>query len=291
MPESRFPPTALVEGLVAGGHAKAAELRRSHRFGSEIGNLALAIHEDRPDDVLTVLRRGGDRVTFIEDEDHERHCDPHCSRTYSRSGKLPKPATRTPPWPHSNGIACFAPTATARGRHVLEPDHRALDHRGDRRPSLGHLVRRPAHPGRRQRLRPRHLQRRVSVTARRPDGFLHVYIESTRGRLDFSPGRLGNVETLHAMTIHKSQGSQAAEVTVLLPGEDSRLLTCELFYTAVTRSQDQVHCSRWATSRTSTFVARWAVMASAAARGLAAAAGKRPTAAVRAPRAFPQQDA
>ena len=29
---------------------------------------------------------------------------------------------------------------------------------------------------------------------------------------------------MHAMTIHKSQGSQADEVTVLLPQEDSRLL-------------------------------------------------------------------
>jgi exodeoxyribonuclease V alpha subunit len=42
---------------------------------------------------------------------------------------------------------------------------------------------------------------------------------------------------MHAMTIHKSQGSQADEVTVLLPQEESRLLTRELFYTAVTRAK------------------------------------------------------
>ncbi|PRC61950.1 hypothetical protein C6A85_05705, partial [Mycobacterium sp. ITM-2017-0098] len=40
-----------------------------------------------------------------------------------------------------------------------------------------------------------------------------------------SPSRLGEVDTMFAMTIHKSQGSQADEVTVLLPPEDSRLLT------------------------------------------------------------------
>ena len=34
---------------------------------------------------------------------------------------------------------------------------------------------------------------------------------------DFAPGRLDAVETMHAMTIHKSQGSQAERVTVLLP--------------------------------------------------------------------------
>lgn len=39
------------------------------------------------------------------------------------------------------------------------------------------------------------------------------------------------------MTIHKSQGSQADEVTVLMPSEDSRLLTRELFYTAATRAK------------------------------------------------------
>lgn len=41
------------------------------------------------------------------------------------------------------------------------------------------------------------------------------------------------------MTIHKSQGSQAAEVTVLLPSAQSRLLTRELFYTAVTRAKER----------------------------------------------------
>jgi len=42
------------------------------------------------------------------------------------------------------------------------------------------------------------------------------------------------------MTVHKSQGSEARAVTVVLPAEDSPLLTRELFYTAVTRAQEQV---------------------------------------------------
>ena len=41
------------------------------------------------------------------------------------------------------------------------------------------------------------------------------------------------------MTVHKSQGSQARTVSVVLPDEESRLLTRELFYTAVTRAQEQ----------------------------------------------------
>jgi exodeoxyribonuclease V alpha subunit len=60
------------------------------------------------------------------------------------------------------------------------------------------------------------------------------------GGVSFATSRLADVETMHAMTIHKSQGSQAHEVTVLLPPEDSRLLTRELFYTAVTRAKERV---------------------------------------------------
>ncbi|MDF2584929.1 MAG: exodeoxyribonuclease subunit alpha, partial [Mycobacterium sp.] len=75
----------------------------------------------------------------------------------------------------------------------------------------------------------------TGVTVASPDG-LRVAV----GTLSFAPGRLAEVETMHAMTIHKSQGSQAAEVTVLLPPEDSRLLTRELFYTAVTRARRRV---------------------------------------------------
>jgi exodeoxyribonuclease V alpha subunit len=52
--------------------------------------------------------------------------------------------------------------------------------------------------------------------------------------------RLADVSTAHAMTVHRSQGSQFAEVTVLLPEPESRILTRELFYTAVTRARSVV---------------------------------------------------
>ena len=69
---------------------------------------------------------------------------------------------------------------------------------------------------------------------------LRAVIAGATGPLDFATSRLGDVETMHAMTIHKSQGSQAEAVTVLLPSEDSRVLTRELFYTAVTRAKRKV---------------------------------------------------
>lgn len=48
--------------------------------------------------------------------------------------------------------------------------------------------------------------------------------------------RLPHVETVHALTIHKSQGSEYDHVVVVLPEGQSRILTRELFYTGVTRA-------------------------------------------------------
>jgi exodeoxyribonuclease V alpha subunit len=79
----------------------------------------------------------------------------------------------------------------------------------------------------------------TGVTVAGADG-LRAVVAGATGPLDFATSRLGEVETMHAMTIHKSQGSQADEVTVLIPPEDSRLLTRELFYTAVTRAKTRV---------------------------------------------------
>jgi exodeoxyribonuclease V alpha subunit len=58
--------------------------------------------------------------------------------------------------------------------------------------------------------------------------------------LRFSPLRLGAVETVYAMTIHKSQGSQFDTAAVLLPAPTSRILTRELLYTGVTRARREL---------------------------------------------------
>ncbi|HEX5862235.1 MAG TPA: exodeoxyribonuclease V subunit alpha [Nocardioides sp.] len=80
----------------------------------------------------------------------------------------------------------------------------------------------------------------TGVVVLREDGRLRARIAGTGGLRDFATGRLDAVDTMHAMTIHKSQGSQARRITVLLPEAGSRLLTRELFYTAVTRAQEHV---------------------------------------------------
>ncbi len=52
--------------------------------------------------------------------------------------------------------------------------------------------------------------------------------------------RLPAYEVCFAMTIHKSQGSEYANVAVVLPPQDSPLLTRELLYTAITRAKGRV---------------------------------------------------
>ena len=58
--------------------------------------------------------------------------------------------------------------------------------------------------------------------------------------VEYSPSRLGAIETVYAMTIHKSQGSQFDAAAVLLPEPGSRILTRELLYTAATRARRQL---------------------------------------------------
>lgn len=54
------------------------------------------------------------------------------------------------------------------------------------------------------------------------------------------PSRLSAIETVHAMTVHKSQGSEFDHVVVVLPPADSPLASRELLYTAVTRARHRV---------------------------------------------------
>ena len=49
-----------------------------------------------------------------------------------------------------------------------------------------------------------------------------------------------SLQPLQAMTIHKAQGSQFKDVTVVLPPPDSPLLSRELLYTAITRAREHL---------------------------------------------------
>jgi exodeoxyribonuclease V alpha subunit len=71
------------------------------------------------------------------------------------------------------------------------------------------------------------------------DDRVEAAFERSGETVTFSPTRLGAVDTVYAMTIHKSQGSQFGTVAVVLPDARSGMLTRELLYTAVTRAQER----------------------------------------------------
>jgi len=76
-----------------------------------------------------------------------------------------------------------------------------------------------------------------------PDS-IKVWFERTDGSFQgVLPGRIGSCETVYALTIHKSQGTEVGEVLVVLPEKESTLVTRELLYTAVTRARTSVKVS------------------------------------------------
>ena len=86
----------------------------------------------------------------------------------------------------------------------------------------------------------------VGITLWIPDGqggmalrvVFAVLDEHGKERVRFVvPSRLAAVETVYAMTVHKSQGSEFEHTALALPTEPSAVLTRELLYTGVTRAK------------------------------------------------------
>jgi exodeoxyribonuclease V alpha subunit len=230
----------LVDGLDGRSDTRIASLRTSHRFGASIGELASAIRDGDADRAIEVLRAGGPHIEWIGSEDLTEHLRkvlvPHALRlrqaaiagdTAAALAALDEHrllcAHRRGPYgvAHWNRqVERWLTEATADpiwsdwyvGRPILVSanDYGLGLYNGD-----------------------------TGVTVQR-DGGLRAIIAGAEEPLTFATGRLSDIETMHAMTIHKSQGSQANEVTVLLPPAKSRLLTRELLYTGVTRAKFKV---------------------------------------------------
>ena len=226
----------LVDGL---GGARIAELKTSHRFGESIGALASAIRVGDADTAVDVLRAGDDHIEWVDTDEPAEHLrkvlvpwavalrqaailgDDSAGLATLNEHRLLCAHRRGPYgvryWNHQverwlaerTGEPIWSDWYAGRPVLVTANDYGLGLYNGD-----------------------------TGVTVQR-DGVLRAVIAGT-SRVEFATSRLADVETMHAMTIHKSQGSQADEVTVLLPPEDSRLLTRELFYTAVTRAKSRV---------------------------------------------------
>lgn len=226
----------LVDGL---GGARIAELTTSHRFGESIGKLASAIRTGDADQVIEVLRAGGKHIEWFDTEEPAEHL-------------------RRVVLPQANALRQAAVLDNRKAALASLDEHRLLC--AHRRGPFGvrywnHQIERwlaeitgdpiwsEWYPGRPVLVTANDYglglyNGDAGVTLLR-DGAMRVAIAGSE-EVEFATSRLSDVETMHAMTIHKSQGSQADEVTVLMPPEDSRLLTRELFYTAVTRAKEKI---------------------------------------------------
>jgi len=71
-------------------------------------------------------------------------------------------------------------------------------------------------------------------------GQLRVVFQLADGSLKWVlPSRLSEVETAFAITVHKSQGSEFNHCCLVLPADNSPLLSRELLYTGITRAKQQ----------------------------------------------------
>ncbi|MET0065213.1 MAG: exodeoxyribonuclease V subunit alpha [Candidatus Thiodiazotropha sp.] len=70
-----------------------------------------------------------------------------------------------------------------------------------------------------------------------PDRLSVVFSDADQGLRWINPSRLPHCDTVYALTVHKSQGSEYAHVLLQLPDRDSPVLCRELLYTAITRAK------------------------------------------------------
>ncbi len=226
----------LVDGL---DPTKLAALKTSHRFGESIGALASAIRAGDADAAVEVLRAGGEHIEWIDTDQPAEHLRkvlvPQALRL--REAAMLGDAEAALQTLDEHRLLC----AHRRGPYGVRYWNRQVERWLAE--ETGEPIWSDWYTGRPVLVTANDYGLRLyngdtGVTVVR-DGALRAVIAGTE-QLEFATSRLADVDTMHAMTIHKSQGSQADEVTVLLPQEDSRLLTRELFYTAVTRAKTRV---------------------------------------------------
>lgn len=239
--------SAPVSDGAAGGHRRTqarrtptpvSRLQTSHRFGFEIGALAAAVRDGDAEHAWSLLSAGSTRVELINAADT------------IRIREVTLPGARA-----LRAAALAGDHAAALGAlsgHRLLCAHRegafGLRHWNEQiatwlREAEG-LDWLPArYPG--QPL----LQTSNDYGLKLWNGDTGVVLAGEERRAIFDDGgagrvlslaRLSDVEVAHALTVHRSQGSEFGEVTVVLPQPDSRLLTRQLLYTAVTRAVDVV---------------------------------------------------
>jgi exodeoxyribonuclease V alpha subunit len=231
------PALAPVHGVV--------ELTHTWRYGGRINELAKAIRENRTDAVMSVLRSGATDVVFTEVDGAQLQA----------MADLQQQVTVTGRQLHDAALAGDVPAALAAlESHRLLCAHRRGPH-GVVRWSLeverwlaeavpGYAEEGEWYVGRPLMVTSNDYELGVyngdtGVVVRTQNGPRAAFSRGGQPTL-LAPVRLDAVQTMHAMTVHRAQGSQFACVSVIVPPPESPLLTRELLYTAATRATDKV---------------------------------------------------
>jgi exodeoxyribonuclease V alpha subunit len=233
----------VVKGLEDLPASPVSELQMRHRFGLHIGALADAIKEDRPDEAIELLRAGHEDIELIDPADE--------SAMAAFRADVREVALRVR-LPAEDGDAATAVAALdehrllcahRQGRYGVNGWNREVERLVADATGVTHYE--EWYAGRPVLVTANDyglgvFNGDVGVTVRRNGRLVVAVSDGTSDPPEYATTRLTDVQTMYAMTVHKSQGSQAEVVSVVMPPDESRMLTRELFYTAVTRAQKKV---------------------------------------------------
>ncbi len=220
-------------------------LRRVHRFAGAIADLAEAVRAGDADTTLDVLRAGHEDVRWIDVDigapDAREDLRPVRATAVSAGRRIVEAARAGDAGAAVAALSAFrvlcahrrGPYGVATWNAVVEG---WLAHELDRFAEDQWYLGRPLLVTQND-YSLRLYNGDMGVIVARDAGRKSAVFERQGGLVEISPTRLGAVDTVHALTIHKSQGSQVDTVAVLLPDPTSRVLTRELMYTAVTRAR------------------------------------------------------
>lgn len=224
---------------VRGPRSGVVLLRKTWRFGGAIADLAAAVRDGDPDTAVAVLRQGSVEIALVDDADPGVRSDVVDAATAVREAALGGDALAALDRMERHRLLCAHRTGP---RGVLDWSRQIELWLAD----LHGTIRQAEWYSGRPVLVMKNdyaiglFNGDTGVAVTDPDGGLSVVFTREGKLLRYSPRRLAEVQTVHAMTVHRSQGSQFERVTFLLPEVDSQLSTRELLYTALTRAQEFV---------------------------------------------------
>lgn len=218
-----------------------ALLEHSYRFGarSGIGLTAAAVRAGDADAALAALAEGADARLLAIDAEALGEAAFAGYRAYFETVRAnPDPAACLA------ALGRFRVLAAVRGGPLgVEALNRAVERRlAAADPAVTHRLWYPGRPVMitRNDYALRLANGDVGVVlpdARMPGGSAVCFEAAGGGIRRLSPARMPECETVYAMTVHKSQGSEFEAVLLALPAEPSPVVSRELVYTGVTRAR------------------------------------------------------